>query len=80
MQVISSSQIRAARALLSFSAEDLARLANVSWATIQRFEASEDVPPSRGGTLDRVRNALENEGIEFLGDPVASPGVRLKRK
>lgn len=78
--MIGASQIRAARALLGLSAADLANLSGVPHRTIQRFEAAEDVPPSRGGTLDRVRNALENEGVEFFGDPVASPGVRLNRK
>jgi len=38
----------------------------------------EGIPPSRGGTLERVQAALEAEGIEFLGDPETSPGVRLR--
>jgi hypothetical protein len=51
----------------------------VTWKTIQRFETAEGVPPNRSGTLDKVRAALEAQGIEFLGDPVTSPGVRLRR-
>lgn len=77
--MISSSQIRAARGMLGISAAELAKMAVVTWKTIQRFEAVNGVPPSRSGTLERVKAALENEGIEFLGDPVHSPGVRLKR-
>ncbi|WP_206170004.1 hypothetical protein [Sphingorhabdus sp. YGSMI21] len=46
---------------------------------MQRFEASSGVPPSRSGTLERVKAALEGAGIEFIGDPVTSPGVRLRR-
>ena len=78
--MLSASQIRAARALLNLSAEDLAHVAQVSWATIQRFESFDGVPPSRGGTLYRVKTALEDAGIEFLGDPIVTPGVRLKRR
>jgi transcriptional regulator with XRE-family HTH domain len=75
----SGPQIRAARALIGISAEELAELAGVTWKTVQRFESVEGIPPSRSGTLDRIRTALEAEGIEFLGDPERSPGVRLRR-
>ncbi len=75
----SGSQIRAARCLLGISAAELAERAGVTWKTIQRFETDEGIPPNRSGTLDKVRSALEAEGIEFLGDPKMSPGVRLRR-
>jgi predicted transcriptional regulator len=77
--MISSAQIRGARALLKISASELAGMAGVTWKTIQRFESVDGIPPSRGGTLDRVQAALEEAGIKFLGDPVSSPGVLLKR-
>ncbi|MEO1660390.1 MAG: helix-turn-helix transcriptional regulator [Pseudomonadota bacterium] len=77
--MISSSQIRAARGMLGISAAELAEMAGVTWKTVQRFESVNGVPPSRSGTLERVKSALENEGVEFLGDPIHSPGVRLKR-
>ena len=76
--MISGAQIRAARALLGLSAVELGKVSDVGWATIQRFEAAEGIPASRSGTLDRVKGALEGAGIEFIGDPVASPGVRLR--
>ncbi|MEP3145202.1 helix-turn-helix domain-containing protein [Qipengyuania citrea] len=78
--MISAKQIRAARGLLKISAAELADLAGVTWKTVQRFETAEGVPASRAGTLERVQAALEQAGIEFLGDPVMTPGVRLKRK
>jgi len=78
--MVSGSQIRAARALLGMTAEELSELCNAGWATIQRFESSSGIPKTKGGTLDRVVKALEKEGIEFLGDPIESPGVRLRRK
>lgn len=78
-QDLSAVQIRAARALLGWTADDLAQHSRVGWATIQRFEAAGGIPPSRRGTLEKVKVALETAGIEFLGDPIASPGVRLRR-
>lgn len=77
---VSGVQIRAARALLGISSRTLSELSNVGWATIRRFEEEDGVPPSRGGTLDRLRATLEQSGIEFLGDPLTSPGVRLRRE
>ena len=80
MSRVSGSQLRAARGLLAISGEDLSRISGVSWATIQRFESEDHIPNSRSGTLERVVEALEEAGIEFLGDPIESPGVRLRRK
>ena len=78
--MISAKQIRAARGLLKISAAELADMADVTWKTVQRFEAADGIPPSRAGTLERVQSALERAGIEFLGDPVVSPGVRIKQR
>jgi DNA-binding transcriptional regulator YiaG len=77
--MISAAQIRSARALLKITAAELAAEADVTWKTVQRFEASDGIPPSRAGTLGRVRAALETAGVEFIGDPISSPGVRLRR-
>lgn len=76
--MIAGAQIRAARALLGMTAIELSELSGVSWATIQRFESQDGIPNSKAGTLERLKVALEVQGIEFIGDPVASPGVRLK--
>lgn len=80
MRMISAEQIRGARALLDISARELEGLAGVPLRTIQRFERASGIPPSRSGTLERVQRALTLQGIEFLGDPIHSPGVRLKRQ
>jgi transcriptional regulator with XRE-family HTH domain len=76
----SGSQIRAARGLIGISAVELAARAGVTLKTVQRFESVEGVPANRRGTLERIKAALEAEGIEFIGDPIASPGVRFNRK
>ena len=78
MSRVTGRQIRAARALLGLSAKELARHANVGWATIQRFETSEGIPKSISGTLERVITTLETQGVKFIGDPIRSPGVQLK--
>lgn len=75
--MISSQQIRAARALLGLSAAELAERAGVSHRTLQRFEAQQGIPDSRLGNLEAVERTLIELGISFLGDPVSSPGVQL---
>ena len=76
----SGEQIRAARALLGMSSKELADVSGVGWATIRRFEQMEGIPRTRSGTLDRLVVTLKTLGVEFLGDPIESPGVRLHRR
>ena len=77
MSTISGSQIQAGRALLDISIKELAEISGVSWATLQRFEETDGIPPSRSGNLEKVKTALEARGVVFLGDPIDSPGVQL---
>ncbi len=76
--MISGAQIRAARALLRWSAQDLADRAAVGIQTIKRFEAVDGVPPSRSSTLLDVKAALETAGIEFTGNPGKNPGITIR--
>lgn len=78
MKTITSGQIRAARALLRWSAEDLAREATLGVATIRRAEATEGPLQMTASNLSAVRRALEHAGIEFLIGNGGGPGVRLK--
>jgi transcriptional regulator with XRE-family HTH domain len=78
--MITGSQIRAARAALRWSAEELAQRAKVGIQTIKRFEAVEGMPPSRSLTLNAVQRALEAEGVEFIGTPEDRPGIRIGKK
>ena len=75
--MVSGRQIRAARALIGISAKELAEASNVGWATIQRYEKIDVVPDGQSEKLGSVKAALEAAGVEFIGDPVQSPGVRL---
>jgi len=70
--------MRAARALLRWSAADLSERSSVGTATIQRMEVMDGVPAGNVKTLVAIQQALEGAGIEFIGNPDDSPGVRLR--
>jgi hypothetical protein len=44
---------------------------------LKRYEASIGVPKSRKGHLETLRQFFEAAGIEFIGTPDESPGIRL---
>jgi transcriptional regulator with XRE-family HTH domain len=71
---ITSHQCRAARALIGWSQDKLAMESNVAKATIANFETGKREPYGR--TLDDIRQALEDAGVEFTNG--GQPGVRLK--
>ena len=72
------SQLRAARALLGWSQERLAEASGVSVPTIKRLEPGEGLLQTRVDTLDKLRRALEAEGVSFTNG--GEPGVKLRRK
>ena len=80
--MITSQQMRAARALLGIDQRELAELAGLSLPTIQRMEASNGQVRGVVDTLVKVIGALESNGIELLGEYSSSAGtgrgVRLR--
>ena len=78
--MITTDQIRAARALLRWSSADLAEASGIGAATIRRLEVQAGVPAVHAKTLQAIQAALEGAGIEFVGTPQDSPGVRLSSK
>lgn len=76
-RLITSGQIRAARAILKWSAEDLAQDSGVGIATVRRFESADGVPSGQTRILQAIYNSLVSNGIEFIGSPDDRPGVRL---
>jgi len=72
-------QIRAARAVLGWSAEDLARASAVSLRTIRRAELSDVRTHMTVANELSVRRALEAAGIEFIEENGGGPGVRLRK-
>ena len=76
---ITSEQIRAAKAIIRWSGEDLAKAAGVSLSSIRRIEAASGIPKAQNmRTVLAIRAALEAAGVEFIGTPDDRPGVRLK--
>jgi transcriptional regulator with XRE-family HTH domain len=78
--MLSSSQIRAARALLGWSGIDLAEKSAVGITTLRRYELQKGIPSANISVLLTLKNTLENAGIEFTGDPLVNPGVTLRIK
>jgi len=80
--MITGRQMRAARALLGIDQRQLAERAQVSLPTIQRMEASAGQVRGVVGTLVKVIGALEDAGIEIIGENAPSTGggrgVRLR--
>ena len=76
--MINADQIRAARALLHWSARELAAASGVSLPTIQRMEGRQGVTASLARNVDAVANALGDAGIIFIDENGGGVGVRLK--
>jgi ribosome-binding protein aMBF1 (putative translation factor) len=76
--MISGIQIRAARAALRWTIEELAEKSGLGVRTIKRFESVDGIPSSRTSTLGELKSTFESAGIEFTGTPDDSPGIRLR--
>jgi transcriptional regulator with XRE-family HTH domain len=78
--MLSSSQIRAARALLGWSGTELAEKSGVGLTTLRRYELQKGIPSANTSVLLILKDTLELAGIEFTGDPLVNPGVTLRIK
>nr|WP_223217291.1 helix-turn-helix transcriptional regulator [Rhizobium cauense] len=79
MSEITGAQIRAARALLKWTAENLAEAASVGLSTVRRAETDNQLPSITTANLKLIRMTLENAGIQFLPSNGGGVGVRFKR-
>ncbi|MGA2494663.1 MAG: transcriptional regulator [Roseiarcus sp.] len=77
--MITSEQIRAARALLRWEQRDLADASKVSLPSIKRLETILGPLAAQERTIDALRAALEAAGVEFIAENGGGPGVRLKK-
>jgi transcriptional regulator with XRE-family HTH domain len=77
--MISICQIKAARALLGWTAIQLSKESGVGSATIKRYESQEGLPQGNFQKVMKIKETLEAAGIEFIGDPLKSPGVILHK-
>jgi transcriptional regulator with XRE-family HTH domain len=79
-KALTSAQMRAARALLDWSAEDLARECSLGLATIRRAENSRNEISMTAANNLSVRRALEESGVEFIDENGGGAGVRLRQR
>jgi hypothetical protein len=77
--LLSSAQIRAARALLRWSAEDLARESALGVNTIRRAEVAEEGISLTAANNLAIRRAFENAGVELIDENGGGAGVRLRK-
>jgi predicted transcriptional regulator len=73
--MITAPQLRAARALLGIDQVVLAERAQLSVPTIQRMEASDGLIRGNVDSLTKIVRALEDLGIELIGEGGSSSGV-----
>jgi DNA-binding transcriptional regulator YiaG len=74
--ILAPSQCRAARGLVAWSQDHLAKLALVGNSTVRDFEKGRRVPSDE--SLNAIRRALEEAGVEFIPAKGKGVGVRLK--
>jgi len=74
--MLHASQIRAARALLGWRQDDLARASGVGPATIRRIEILRGSIKGNVSTQIKIQQAFERKGIRFIED-ADGVGVRL---
>ena len=77
--IITGAQIRAARALLGWSAAELAKAAVVGVATVRRAESVDAAPSMTAANNIAIRRRLEAAGVQFIPQNGGGPGVRLKK-
>jgi ribosome-binding protein aMBF1 (putative translation factor) len=76
--VLTPAQLRAARAILGWSREDLAVKSGGGAETVKNFELRGSDP--KLGTVQKWKRALEAAGVAFLDETETDgPGVRLKK-
>lgn len=69
-------QLKMARVALGLTVRQAAEAGGVSHDTITRIEAGETLKPS---TIEKVKTALEDAGVEFIPENGGGLGVRLKK-
>ena len=80
--MMTSAQLKAARALLEIDQRTLSDLSGVSLTTIRRMEASSGTVRGNVDTLVKVIESLNEQGVELINEHAESldggRGVRLK--
>ena len=77
---LTGAQIRSARALLKWSAQELAQHASLGVNTIRRAEANDQGTSLTTANDLTIRRVLEAAGVEFIDENGGGPGVRLRKR
>ncbi|MBR1232813.1 helix-turn-helix transcriptional regulator [Bradyrhizobium sp. AUGA SZCCT0182] len=77
--MVTTRQIKAARALLAWSQADLANRSGISEPTVARLESADGEVGGREDTAQRMRAAIEAAGVDFIDENGGGPGVRLRK-
>lgn len=77
---VSIRQVKAARALLGWSQDDLAERSGISIPTIKRLEAADGELGGRQDTAGRIVDAIQEAGVIFIETNGEGPGVRLRKQ
>jgi transcriptional regulator with XRE-family HTH domain len=77
---LTSAQIRAARSLIRWTADELATACALSVATVRRAELKESETALTTANDLAIRRALEAAGVEFIDENGGGPGVRLRKR
>lgn len=76
---VTGAQMRAARALLRWSADDLAERTKIGVATIRRAEAIDGQLAMTESNQLAIRRAFEDAGVIFIDENGEGFGVRLRK-
>jgi transcriptional regulator with XRE-family HTH domain len=79
LKLITTRQIKAARAMLGWSQADLARRSGISEPTVARLESADGELGGRQDTVEKIQRAIETAGVEFIDENGGGPGVRLRK-
>ncbi len=80
LRVVTTRQIKAARALLGWSQADLAKRSGVSEPTVARLESMDGELGGRELTAEKIRAAIEGAGVLFIDENGGGSGVRLRKR
>jgi transcriptional regulator with XRE-family HTH domain len=70
-------QVKMARAAVGLGVRELAKRAGLTANTVTRIENGADAKQS---TMDRLQQALEAAGVQFIDENGGGPGVRLQKR
>jgi transcriptional regulator with XRE-family HTH domain len=78
--MIHAAHLRAARALLGWRQDDLARQAKVGLATLQRIESADGPVSGNARTIWKLQATLEHAGIRFIGGGPGEPTIGVSKQ